>query len=333
MKISIDFFATRNIRRFLFISFIIVSLLVGLLSYLSWDAAIYWVVESQQSLHEALGAHVHNVKANPYEHGVALIILSFLYGVFHAIGPGHGKAVIMTYVGSHRETIRNGILISAAAAMLQSVVAIFLVVTLVNLLHLKLADVRAYGDDITVVSYYLVMLLGGILVVTALGRLGLIRFFLSNIQRIVKPAGVSKPRHTHTNHNSSCCGCSHTYVPEQRESAWKALTVIGSMGLRPCSGAIVVLIYSHLVGVMGFGIVATLVMGLGTGLSVSMLAVLTIHARSWIESLVSTGADRKESQSPLFPSVVRLFGGLIIVFLGWSLLSATISSGLSHPLR
>ena len=53
--------------------------------------------------------------------------ISFLYGVFHAAGPGHGKAVISSYLFANNETWRRGVVLSCASAMLQALVAILLV--------------------------------------------------------------------------------------------------------------------------------------------------------------------------------------------------------------
>ena len=101
------------------------------------------------------------------------------------------------------------------------------------------------------------------------------------------------------------------------------------MGMRPCSGAIVVLIYAHLVGVFEYGILATLMMGLGTGLSIATIALGTQLAKNWFVKL---------AESELFQSSfhagnwLRMAGGVIIFILGFSLFDAATQAASGHPL-
>ena len=56
-----------------------------------------------------------------------LLFISFAYGIFHAAGPGHGKAVISSYLVANHETARRGIVLSFASALMQSLVAVLIV--------------------------------------------------------------------------------------------------------------------------------------------------------------------------------------------------------------
>ena len=66
------------------------------------------------------------MKQNPAALGL-LAGLSFAYGVFHAAGPGHGKAVISSYLVATGEGFRRGVALSALAALAQALAAIALV--------------------------------------------------------------------------------------------------------------------------------------------------------------------------------------------------------------
>lgn len=325
---------------------------LGLTVYSEWSGFVSTTIEWQKSLHAMLADHIRAVSEDALKYGGALIALSFGYGVFHAVGPGHGKAVIVTYLGTNNESVKKGILISFAAALLQSIIAIVLVSVLAKVLKFKLADVHNYGNDIALVSYVLVVLLGVMLVFSALRRMVKVR--RSNVQSDEPNTNKHNHKHhsnshgdgqhddthshshSHDHAHASDCGCSHTHVPEQGESVWQTLTVIASMGLRPCSGAIVVLIYAHLVGVYPYGVIATLMMGVGTGLSVSLIAVLTLYARSWIERFIVTNEEshgRTHSfLSDYFNHYVRLAGGFVLVALGWSFLTVASALNAGHPL-
>jgi nickel/cobalt exporter len=81
-------------------------------------------LRTQQSLQRQLTVGVKSLKG---EHAMAgapmLALLSFIYGVVHAVGPGHGKMVISSYVVANEETVRRGVVISFIAAALQALSA------------------------------------------------------------------------------------------------------------------------------------------------------------------------------------------------------------------
>lgn len=332
----------------LFIS--VITLLVIIVSFFGWDSFVSSTVEFQKDLHAMLANHIQAVSEDAFKYGGALIALSFGYGVFHAVGPGHGKAVIVTYLGTNKESAKKGIFISFAAALLQSVIAVLLVSTLAQLLKFRLTDAHNYGNDIAMVSYILVMLLGLMLVVSSIRRVAKYRSHKVTLELDnhhshshlenggsgyeLSSHAASELEHSHANSShDSDCGCSHTHVPVKDVSAWQTLGIIFSMGLRPCSGAIVVLIYAHLVGVYVYGVTATLMMGIGTGLSISLIALGTLYARSLIERFLSTpNARSAEHNLTVMGQVVRGLGGLVLIALGWSLYSAASLLSAGHPL-
>lgn len=307
--------------------------LMAIALYLSWDALIVSVVQWQKHLHGLLAEHLKAVSGNAAKYGSALVALSFAYGIFHAIGPGHGKAVIVTYLGTNKETLRKGVLISFAGALMQSLVAVLLVSGLARLLKFKFSDVHHYGNEMAQVSYVLVAVLGLLLMLTALRRLQLARKTEHRHahQHDTQPH-THHGHHEYDAHDGAACGCSHAHVPEKNTSIWQTLTVVFSMGFRPCSGAIVVLIYAHLVGVYYYGVLATMMMGIGTGLSVSVLAIMTHYARNWLERFTLNGQQKNLAISLKFGNYLRLAGGLILLALGWSLYSTAAVMAGGHPL-
>jgi nickel/cobalt exporter len=321
--------STRLIKKTLMLA-ILVGL--GFAVYSQWSVFVSTVVEWQKELHSMLASHIRAVSENVFKYGGALVALSFAYGVFHAVGPGHGKAVIVTYLGTNKESVRKGIYISFAAAILQSVIAIILVSALARVLKLRLAEIHNYGNDMALVSYVLVIILGLMLVIGAMRRMLSVRSFRSEEKNAHKHEHHDHSIHHHDHSHGSECGCSHTHVPEEKQSIWQTLTVILSMGFRPCSGAIVVLIYAHLVGVYAYGVIATLLMGLGTGLSVSLIAIATLRARSWLERFVITPGEGNEHSHHAISHSIRFVGGAILIALGWSLYNAALVASSGHPL-
>lgn len=320
------------------IRILLAALIVGLGFVVSdhWSSIVAAIVEWQKTLHTMLAGHIRSVSEAPFAYGGALIALSFAYGVFHAVGPGHGKAVIVTYLGSHKESIWRGVSISFSAATLQSLVAIVLVSALAQVLKFKLADVHNVGNDVALVSYVLVGLLGLMLLIKAWRRYWRLKDPGMNLvdaeAKQHQHHGHFNDQHAHDHPHDEACGCSHAYVAEQNKSLFQTLMVILSMGFRPCSGAIVVLIYAHLVDVYFFGVIATLLMGIGTGLSVSLIAIATLYARSWLERSVLQTEKLDSHLSLRVTMFIQIMGGSILIILGWSLFNAASALSSGHPL-
>lgn len=300
--------------------FILVILSTSAVLYLNWHVLVSQIIEWQKYFHSLLAEHIKGISEDPSGHGLALIGLSFAYGVFHAIGPGHGKAIIVTYLGSHKESLKRGALISLLAALFQALIAILLIVVLAKLLSIKFSAVNTYADNITTVSYVLVMALGSFLFITASMR---------QFKRIRFTHAAEDHSHTHHHNEHNCCGGHHAHQSTPQESWSRSIGVVVSMGMRPCAGAIVVLIYAHLVGAFVYGILATLMMGLGTGLSIAAIALGTQLAQNWFVNL---------AKSELFQSSfhtgnwLRMIGGIIIFLLGLSLFHAATQTTIGHPL-
>lgn len=94
----------------------------------TFDRITAYVQQQQRSLYRQLAGAVRAVKT---EHtlaaGLSLALLSFLYGVFHAAGPGHGKAIISAYLLANERAVKRGIALSFAASLAQAVSAVVLV--------------------------------------------------------------------------------------------------------------------------------------------------------------------------------------------------------------
>lgn len=252
------------------------------------------IVLWQRELHRALTLAISD--------WVALLSISFAYGVFHAAGPGHGKAVITTYLASHDNTTRRtAVWMSAASALVQGLTAIIVVTVLV--VGLGWVTRQAMGSVYWVeqVSFAMVTLLGGWLCLRA-------------IKRLRKPD---------THH---CCS---SHDNEQVPTDWRsAFGVIVSVGIRPCTGAVLMLGAALLLGKFMLGVAAVLVMSLGTALTVSVLAILSVYARDWAQRW-AVSPDGKSHQ---LGGWIALIGGVIIMLLGVSLLLASGSQPVTSPL-
>ncbi|MDX5629567.1 MULTISPECIES: nickel/cobalt transporter [unclassified Brenneria] len=300
--------------------------LVGLSAY--WVAG-YWpqiVLQSavwQKSLHQQMSLLLQMVEARPHRAGLALMMFSLLYGVLHAVGPGHGKVVIMTYLATHPSKLKSSLKLTFAASLVQGLTAVLLVTVVLVFLQLSSRTLHNGSFWLEKGSFILIAGLGALLCYRASKQLIGNLFRRGNSVTILRLTPVDRhagrmkaPLAAMTlNDGRDACGCGHRHLPSQeelnQEGNWRTrLMIVLAMGMRPCSGAILVLLFSKVVGVFLWGIASALVMALGTALTISALAMLVFYCRRAIARLAKTGS------SPLWPkiagSVLSLAGGMLL---------------------
>lgn len=261
-----------------------------------------WVLNTQQQLNRQLAAAVRQLKTeNPLLALGTLIGIAFAYGVLHAAGPGHGKAVISSYVLANNETLRRGVALSFLSAAVQALTAIIFVGVLAIVLRQTSPAMRAAENWVETVSWALVAMLGLFLIFRQVR--GWVRDWsardAAHAQVHGGPASGAAhhhhDQHDHHHTHSEDCGCGHAHIPspDQLKGAWswkKALPLALTVGIRPCSGAILILIFALSQGVLWAGVLATIAMALGTAITVSMLAVLAVGSRDWAARLPGSGS-------------------------------------------
>ena len=267
-----------------------------------------------------------------------LLSLSFAYGVFHALGPGHGKAVLTAYVLANRETVKNGALLALLSAFLQALVAIALVGIAAGVLNVSgLALTRATWW-LEVASYALMVALGAWLVFRQVVRpvwRWLKQRFAHASAAIAQsdtfgPAQCNHHEHHahgdhHPQHDDSC---GHLHAPDPAmltgRLTWsKASSAILAVGLRPCTGAIFVLVFSLAQDFFLAGIAAALAMGLGTGLTVAALTTASL----WLnQATIHVAGGQQRQIGRVLLIVVQSLASFAVLALGLLLLSAALNA-------
>src|SRR5437899_8498222 len=126
---------------------------------------IGWLLAKQPEFYREMSSTIRAAKSD----GSAvwtLLAISFAYGIFHAAGPGHGKAVISSYLVANQETARRGIVLSFASALLQSLVAVVVVGICAWLLNATAKTMCGAEKAIEIASYALIAAFGARLVWT-----------------------------------------------------------------------------------------------------------------------------------------------------------------------
>ena len=322
-----------------------------------------WIFAEQAAFYRSLSGFIRASK----EDGAAmweLFGISFVYGVFHAVGPGHGKAVISSYVVANEETWRRGVVLSFVSAGIQSIVAIVVVAIAAVLLGATAKAIGLTVHLVEITSYGLVILIG-LRLLYVKGR----RFLIAlqelafrqapDLVFAAAPAAkssnaatlrFSEPRpgaiamrggqcqvdgctahahgfrcHDDHDHHESAWGHAHGPEPAMLAGAggWRrGLPAVIAVGLRPCSGAIIVLIFALAQDLFWTGVGATLIMGLGTAATVAAIATVAVSARDVAGRLAKTRAG----PGMLAMRAIEVGAAALIVAFGILLLAGYMTS-------
>lgn len=284
--------------------FMVVAVFGALWLWQAWPQVVMRSALWQREVNIQMSTLLKAVAENPTKAGGTLLLFSFVYGVLHALGPGHGKVVITTWLATHPSKLKSAIGLTLASSLLQGLVAILLVVVVLSLLALPARQLHLSGYWLEKGSYLLVGVLGLLLCWRALKRLR---------QLLQAPKfRAFTPHHVH--HDN--CGCGHQHLPTQSQlqngGDWRArLVIVLSMGMRPCSGAIMVLLFSKVIGVFAWGVASALAMAAGTSLTISGLALLVHGFRQLAVKLSGKRAPVLWRQ--IGWTTLALAGGVVLV--------------------
>lgn len=256
-------------------------------------------LELQRDYQNALGRALRALRANQPGAVAGFLGICLAYGFFHALGPGHGKAVIAAYGMASGVSLRRLVGLALLSSMAQATVAVLVVYAGVLLWD-------GARDRVEGLARWLEPL--GALAIAGLGLLLLWR----GLRRLlpVRPAPDHHP-HDHHHHDADC-GCGHAHGPDParllaaRSRRETAALVLG-VALRPCTGALFLLILTWRFGLDLLGMTGAYVMGLGTFLVSGLAAVLAVGLRRGLTApwLEGAGAAR-------LAAVIEIaFGGLI----------------------
>ena len=276
-----------------------------------WDQAATWVLDKQRDFLVQLTTELRSLRGKD-DVGWALVLLSFLYGVLHAAGPGHGKVVLTTYLLTHRSRLNRGVAMGAAAGLLQGVTALVLVYVPVGLAGWLPLETETASLWATRVSFTLLAIVGLYLLVRAAGALS------ESVRQLRRETG--EVHHDHADHvHGADGGCRHLPSAAEIDTAGSrhaAAGVVLAIGLRPCSGAVLVLVLAAVMALHWHGALSVFAMSIGTAITVVVLAIIATRARDWASEVVA-------HRSPLWTlaagGVGALGGALLVLFALWLL--------------
>ena len=287
-----------------------------------------WIAMRQAEFYRILTSSLSGIK----EDGSAAWLLmgvGFLYGIFHAAGPGHGKAVITSYLFATGESIKRGVLLSFGAAFIQALTAIAIVAVAAILFRATAQTMTQATRWVEIASYALIALMGAWLLYAKITGRG-----HHHHHHAVEPAqshnhhdGDHHHDHAHCHAHDHAHGDEHGHhhhVVESRPGwagAWSAMMAVG---IRPCSGAIIVLVFALAQGLFAAGVAATFAMAVGTGLTVAMLAALAVSARGLAQRMAAGGSGG----GAMIVRGLEIAAAAVVLLFGLLLLGGALAEGL-----
>ena len=281
-----------------------------------WDDPVLWVREKQQGFYGSMSGALRNIRTGSAAAAAwTLMALSFGYGIFHAAGPGHGKTVISAWLLATENELKRGIIIAFLSSIIQALVAILLVSVLLLVVASASSAARDMAGFLESASYAMIGAMGLYLIWTAL------RPHVHHKHHDHSHHDHHHHEHVHDEH------CGHAHTPEAKEvrgqwSLTKAFSLAFAVGIRPCTGAILVLILANALGIYWAGVASTLVMAIGTFLTVSAIAAIAVYSKKLAMRLASSD----ERVLGWLAFALRLGGGIAIAGLGTLLFLGSLGS-------
>ena len=295
-----------------------------------WAQTVHYIRVQQQQFHRELAGAIRALQDGGIQAVWGMVTISFLYGVFHAAGPGHGKAIISTYLLSQESQLKRGIFLSFASAFVQGLSAVVLVQGLVGLVGLSRSDAKDTVPLLEMVSFGLIAVIGLVLIKRA--SLALYRKNKTAPSHDHDHHHDHDHSHDHAHDDHTCSTCGHSHAPSadmlaKNTSLRDTIAIIFSVGIRPCSGSVLVLIFAEIIGLSWAGIASVFAISFGTALTVSALATLAVYFR---KSALYLAERQGGAMIQNLSLLAALLGGVIITGLGVSLLIEASAS--PHPL-
>ena len=291
---------------------VMVVLIIWLWGFGGADVVSRWATATQRDVQNNMAGSLRALKAGQTGALVTLWGLCFTYGFVHAAGPGHGKLVIGGYGVGARVAATRLVSLAVLSSLAQALMAVVMVYVAIWVLGWGRAQMTAAADQFFApISYGLIACVGAWLLLRG------VRHFRRTRQE--------KPTHHHHHGDDGVCNtCGHAHAPTPEQAAEvrsmrDAFVVIASIAIRPCTGAVFLLILTHALGLGWAGIIGAFVMGIGTALFTGLVAFAAVSLR---ESTLAQIASGQRTAQVL--ASVEMLAGATIAILAVQLLIRTL---------
>jgi len=239
-------------------------------------------IKIQRELNSKLSKMIRETKEDPSPGTILLaLIISFIYGMIHSLGPGHGKIFATSYFLSNRSKYLKGLILGFSTGIFHAMSAILSVTLLYFIISSgTMKNIDELNITMQKISYIVIVLVGSFLLYQAF-------------------------RHKHSN---------------KEKSGRSLFSIALAVGIVPCPGTTIILIFSMTLGVYLFGIALAGAMALGMGATISLAGLSAIFLNRQGQKLSSTLIKNGE----MLEKVLNIAGAVIIILLGLILFSGTM---------
>ncbi len=329
-----------------------------------WPSLVISSIQWQREVNSELADLLYEAKSNPWGAGSYLIGFSFIYGMLHSLGPGHGKVIVSTYLATHPTKAKASLVLTVVSAFLQALVAILLVSVLLWGFSASMRVVNDKANMFVSLSFALVAVVGALICWKALKNIYTtmrkpklkVKAITTLATDTAAPISARSPMalhssisapssiigatsamqataNTHADHSHADCGCGHQHVADA-DAINKASTlreyagIIVTIGVRPCTGAIMVLLFANMVGLYWMGVLSAFAMAVGTALTTSLIAMMTLTGKHLVKRYLAAGNKNSNASLKAAGHYLQLFGGILLVLIGLLLMNGQ-DSGMS----
>lgn len=279
------------------------GLLLWLFGLGGMDLISHWAALQQREAQTALAAGLRAVRAGEPGAWITLMGVCASYGFFHAAGPGHGKLLIGGYGAAARVTALRLSTLAVISSLAQALTAIMLVGAGALVLGWSRARMTDTAEQVLApASYGAIAMVGVWLAWRGLRR----------VRSVRAAAPVAE--------DGTCHSCGHAHGPSVDQVAdltsWRdAVVIVVSVAMRPCTGAVFLLILCFGLGIPLAGIIGAMVMGLGTASVTVLVAILAVGTRrSALAGWSGSGAVRAIA-------LIEIVAGAVIAVIATTLLA------------
>ncbi|MGF1755519.1 hypothetical protein L4C33_18215 [Vibrio makurazakiensis] len=255
-----------NFKKILFLVFLTI---ISVATWMHWPQFFTHAIKIQRELNNLLSELIYDIHEGKTHSIFAFIGVSFLYGLIHSLGAGHGKIVVASYLVTNKCTLSTAIFITVTSALLQALVAISIIEIMIEVYAASMAEMYDTVETAIRLSYLCIIGLGILLMAQAFNT-----------------------------------------VPKKKASYSSVASIVLSIGIRPCTGAVMVLLFANMVGYRELGIYSALAMAFGTAMTTSIIACLSVVTRKNVSivTLLKAGGS---------PSISKFLGGAFLAMIGY----------------
>jgi ABC-type nickel/cobalt efflux system permease component RcnA len=281
----------------------------GLWALGGFDQLSAWAASGQRSFQNQMAASLRALRTGQPGALATLMAVCFAYGFFHAVGPGHGKFLIGGYGVATRVAMWRLSGIALLSSLAQGASAVILVYTGVLVLGLTRTQMVDSAENIFAPASYGAIALVGLWLI------------IRGMRKYMRQRQTHD--HDHTGHGDTCDGCGHRHGPTPEEadnihSLRDLVFLVGAIAIRPCTGALFLLILTWRFGLVSAGIAGTFAMALGTAsVTIAVAVGSTLFRTSTLRGLSGSTAAR------VVPAI-EIIAGLIVAVVAIQLLQTTL---------